>query len=98
MGEGGAGSGSRVREPGVVAATPTRRGCVRPNGPGRLGWRGVADLIEAERDEGFVCWVAVIELWVDAQAVHATGDIPILSGLFGGQLASGLKQILQQAF
>ena len=39
-----------------------------------------------------------IEMWVDAQDVHATGDIPILGGLFGGPLASGLKQIVQQVF
>ncbi len=35
-----------------------------------------------------------IEMWVDAQEVHAAGDIPILGGL----LASGLKQIVQQVF
>jgi hypothetical protein len=35
-----------------------------------------------------------IEMWVDAQEVHATGDIPILGGLLG----SGLKQIVQQVF
>lgn len=39
-----------------------------------------------------------VEMWVDAQAVHATGDIPILGGLLGSPLASGLKQIVQQAF
>jgi len=39
-----------------------------------------------------------VEMWVDAQAVHATGDIPVLGQLFGGQLAEGLKQIVQQTF
>jgi hypothetical protein len=39
-----------------------------------------------------------VEMWVDAQDVHATGDIPILAGLLGGQLGAGLKQIVQQAF
>ena len=39
-----------------------------------------------------------VEMWVDARDVHATGDIPILAGLFGGRLGSGLKQILEQAF
>jgi hypothetical protein len=39
-----------------------------------------------------------VEMWVDAQDVHATGDIPILGQLLGGPLASGLKQIVQQAF
>ncbi len=45
--------------------------------------------------EGVGFWV---EMWVDAQAVHATGDVPILGGLLGGQFASGLKQIVQQIF
>jgi len=39
-----------------------------------------------------------IEMWVDAQAVHATGDVPILGGLLGGSLGSDLKKILQQTF
>jgi hypothetical protein len=39
-----------------------------------------------------------VEMWVDAKAVHATGDVPILGALFGSQLASGLKQIVQQTF
>ena len=37
-------------------------------------------------------------MWVDAQDVHATSDIPILAGLLGSQLGSGLKQIVQQTF
>ena len=45
--------------------------------------------------EGAGFWV---EMWVDAQDVHATGDIPMLAGLLGGRLGSGLKQILQQTF
>jgi hypothetical protein len=36
--------------------------------------------------DGVGFWV---EMWVDAQDVHATGDIPLLAGL---------KQILQQTF
>ena len=39
-----------------------------------------------------------VEMWVDAQDVHATGDIPMLAGLLGGQLGAGLKQIVQQTF
>ena len=39
-----------------------------------------------------------LELWVDAQEVHATGDIPLLGALLGSPIASGLKQILQQTF
>src|SRR5207247_9486751 len=31
-----------------------------------------------------------VEMWVDAQDVHATGDIPILAGLLGSQLGAGL--------
>jgi hypothetical protein len=41
--------------------------------------------------EGVGFWV---EMWVDAQAVHATGDIPILGGLLGGGMVEGLKQIV----
>ena len=39
-----------------------------------------------------------VELWVDAQNVHATGDIPLLGALLGNPIAAGLKQILQQTF
>jgi hypothetical protein len=39
-----------------------------------------------------------VELWVDPQDVHATGDIPMLAGLLGGRLGSGLTQIIQQTF
>lgn len=39
-----------------------------------------------------------VEMWVDAQDVHARGDIPILAGLFGSQLGSALKQIVEQTF
>ena len=45
--------------------------------------------------DGVGFWV---EMWVDAQDVHATGDIPLLAGLLGGQMGSRLKQILQQTF
>jgi hypothetical protein len=45
--------------------------------------------------EGVGFWA---EMWVDAQAVHATGDIPILGGLLGSSLGTGLKQIVQQTF
>jgi hypothetical protein len=39
-----------------------------------------------------------LELWVDAQDVHATGDIPLLGALLGSPIEAGLKQILQQTF
>ena len=45
--------------------------------------------------EGAGAWV---EMWVDAQDVHATGDISILGNLLSGPLASGLKRIVQQVF
>src|SRR5262245_53264631 len=45
--------------------------------------------------EGVGFW---IELWVDALAVHVTGDAPMLSRLLGGPLGSRLKQIVQRAF
>ena len=45
--------------------------------------------------EGVGVWV---EMWVDALNVHAAGDIPILGELLGGPLASGLKQVVQEAF
>jgi hypothetical protein len=38
------------------------------------------------------------EMWVDAQEVHVTGDIPLLGGLLGGSVGGSLKQIVQQAF
>jgi hypothetical protein len=54
---------------------------------------------EADRSrvklEGIGFW---LEMWVDGQAVHATGDVPILGGLLGSSLSSGLKQLLQVAF
>ena len=45
--------------------------------------------------EGVGFWV---EMWIDPDVVHATGDIPLLAGLLGSQFGSGLKQILQQTF
>ena len=39
-----------------------------------------------------------VELWVDDRDVHATGDIPLLAGLLGSSMATGLKQILHQTF
>ena len=45
--------------------------------------------------DGIGFWV---EMAVDAQALHATGDIPILGRLLGSQLTSGLRQIIRQTF
>ena len=47
------------------------------------------------RLDGTGFWV---ELWVDAQEVHVSGDIALLGGLLGGPLATGLNQIVQQTF
>jgi hypothetical protein len=41
---------------------------------------------------------ARIELWVDPRDVHVTGDIPVLAGLLGGPVTSGLRQILDRTF
>jgi hypothetical protein len=45
--------------------------------------------------EGAGFW---IELWVDALAVHVTGDAPLLGRLLGGPLGSRLKQIVERTF
>jgi hypothetical protein len=45
--------------------------------------------------DGVGFWV---EMWVDAQEVHVSGDIPLLGVLFGRPIATGLRQILQQTF
>jgi hypothetical protein len=47
------------------------------------------------RLDGVGFWV---EMWVDAQEVHVSGDIPLLGGLLGSPVATGLKQIVQQTF
>ena len=39
-----------------------------------------------------------VEMQVDAQEVHVTGDIPLLGGLLGSPVARSLKQIVQQTF
>lgn len=39
-----------------------------------------------------------IEMSVDIQALHATGDIPMLGRLLSGPLIAGLRQIVQRTF
>jgi hypothetical protein len=39
-----------------------------------------------------------MDMRVDAQEVHVTGDIPILGKLLGSPLAGALKQIVQHNF
>jgi hypothetical protein len=39
-----------------------------------------------------------IEMSVDVQVLHATGDIPMLGRLLSGPLIAGLRQIVQRTF
>ncbi len=47
------------------------------------------------RIDGTGFWV---EMTVDAEHVHATGDMPFLGGWLGGPIAGGLKQIVENTF
>ena len=47
------------------------------------------------RMEGIGFW---IEMWVDAQAVHVSADIPVLGRLLGGSVTTRLKEIVQRTF
>lgn len=47
------------------------------------------------RLDGVGFWV---EMSVDPQVLHATGDIPILGRLLGGQGIPGLRQIVERTF
>jgi hypothetical protein len=47
------------------------------------------------RLDGTGFWV---EMWVDAEAVHVSADIPVLGRLLGDSVATGLKQIVQRTF
>jgi hypothetical protein len=47
------------------------------------------------RVEGVGCWV---EMRVDAQAVHVTGDLAGLGGLLGGSLVQRITQLVQHTF
>ena len=47
------------------------------------------------RLEGIGFW---IEMWVDAQAVHVSADIPVLGRLLGGSVTTRLKEIVQRTF
>ena len=39
-----------------------------------------------------------VEMYVDAQEVHVTADLPFLGGLLGKPFVAGLKSIVQQTF
>lgn len=47
------------------------------------------------RLDGAGFWV---EMTVDDQHVHATGDIPLLAGLLGGPMGGGLRKVLEDRF
>ena len=47
------------------------------------------------RLDGVGFWV---EMRVDAEAVYVSGDLPMLGGLLGSPMATGLKQIVQRTF
>lgn len=47
------------------------------------------------RLEGVGFWV---EMAVDAQALHATGDILLLGRLLGGEMRAGLQRTLERTF
>lgn len=40
----------------------------------------------------------VVEMRVDDQEVHVSGDIPLLGALFGRPLEAGVRQIIDQTF
>jgi outer membrane protein TolC len=47
------------------------------------------------RLDGIGFWV---EMWVDAQEVHVSGDLPLLGRLLGSPMATALQRIVQQTF
>ena len=47
------------------------------------------------RLDGVGFWV---EMWVDAQEVHVSGDLPLLGRLLGSPVATALQRIVQQTF
>ena len=56
----------------------------------QVAWSADHDRV---RLDGVGFWV---EMWVDPQEVHASGDIALLGGLLGPRVATSLNQILQQ--
>jgi Putative polyhydroxyalkanoic acid system protein (PHA_gran_rgn) len=47
------------------------------------------------RLDGVGFWV---EMWVDAQEVHVSGDLPLLGRLLGSPMTTALQRIVQQTF
>jgi hypothetical protein len=58
----------------------------------RADWSGDRSKV---RLDGAGFWV---EMSVDDQHVHATGDIPVLGNLLAGPLGRGLKKVLEDRF
>lgn len=64
-------------------------------------FQGLVRSVEWSDDQ---CWVRLngsgfwVEMWVDAQEVHVSGDMPLLGRLLSGPLTTGLKQIVQKTF
>ena len=56
----------------------------------RVEWAPARSRVKVD---GVGFWV---EMSVDATSLHAVGDIPVLGRLLGGQLVSGLRQIVEQ--
>jgi Putative polyhydroxyalkanoic acid system protein (PHA_gran_rgn) len=79
---------ARIRLETAVREVTTRFGSMLR----RVEWAADRDRVRLE-GVGFS-----LEMWVDEQAVHLTGDIPVLGRLFGSQVASQLKAIVERAF
>lgn len=47
------------------------------------------------RVEGLGFW---LEMKVDPQEAHVSGDVPLLGGLLGSPLGTGIKQIMKRSF
>jgi hypothetical protein len=64
---------------------------------GRLGLRQVEWSADRRRVQ-LQGLGARVDMWVDAQVIHVTGDLPGLGGLLGGPLAAGLRQLVERTF
>ena len=58
----------------------------------RVDWAAERDRVKLE-GIGFS-----LELWVDEQTVHVTGDVPLVGRLLGSPVASQVKAIVERTF
>jgi hypothetical protein len=58
----------------------------------RVDWSAVGDAVTLQ-GTGFV-----VEMRVDAQDVHVSGDVPLIGALLGRSFESGVRQIVDQTF